>query len=309
MHAFHAEASCHLGVTRTLKMLERFYWWVGMDVCTAKWWVRRCLRCQARKTSCQTIRWPTLSVPLPNSPGIPVSVDYFGPLPTTARGNAYILLFTDRFSRRADMFAVTAAEFTAEGTANILVNRFIPLWGCLSTLLSDNGLQFYAQLARAVYKILGVHKLTTSAYHPSGNGGVELENHIMAQMLAMVCNEHQTDWDTHLPHVEYAYNNSVNAATGLAPNEVHIGRLPRLTLAVFDRSHGGAHHSLDRDHLAYCDLARERQQRAYELVHEQHALTVARINGRNSTLSDALLGRPQYVAGGWVGVYNTAATT
>ena len=59
MHACHAEASCHLGVTRTLKMLERFYWWVGMEVCT-KWWVRRCLKCRARKTSRQTIRWPTL---------------------------------------------------------------------------------------------------------------------------------------------------------------------------------------------------------------------------------------------------------
>ena len=271
-----------------------------MEVCT-KWWVRRCLKCQARKTSRQTIRWPTLSVPLPNSPGISISVDYFGPLPTTVRGNSYILLFTDRFSRRADMFAVTAAEFTAEGTANILVNRFIPLWGCPSTLLSDNGLQFCAQLVLAVYKLLGVHKLTTSAYHPSGNGGVERVNHTMARMLAMVCNEHQNDWDAHLPHVEYAYNNSVNAATGLAPNEVHIGRLPRLPLAVFDRSHGGAHQSLDRDHLAYCDLARERQQRAYELVREQHALTVARINGRNSTLSDALLSRPRYVAGAGYG--------
>ena len=34
MHACHADASCHLGVTRTLKMLERFYGWVGMEVCT-----------------------------------------------------------------------------------------------------------------------------------------------------------------------------------------------------------------------------------------------------------------------------------
>ena len=34
MHACHADASCHLGVMRTLKMLERFYWWVGMEVCT-----------------------------------------------------------------------------------------------------------------------------------------------------------------------------------------------------------------------------------------------------------------------------------
>ena len=193
MHACHAENSCHLGVTRTLKMVERFYWWVGMEVCT-KWWVRRCLKCQARKTSRQTIRWPTLSIPLPNSPGISVSVDYFGTLPTTARGNDYIPLFTDRFSRRADMFAVTAAEFTAEGTANILVNRFIPLWGCPSTLLSDSDLQLCAQLATAVYKLLGVHKLTTSTYHPSGNGGVERVNHTMTQMLAMVCNEHENDW-------------------------------------------------------------------------------------------------------------------
>ena len=89
MHACHADASCHLGVMRTLKMLERFYWWVGMEAFT-KWWVRRCLKCQARKTSRQTVRWPVLPIPLPNSPGVAVSVDYFGPLPITARGNSYI---------------------------------------------------------------------------------------------------------------------------------------------------------------------------------------------------------------------------
>ena len=307
MHACHADASCHLGVTRTLKVLERFYWWIGMEVCTKQWWVRRCLKCQARKTSRQTIRWPTLSIPLPNGPGISASVHYFGPLPITARGNSFILLFTDRFSRRADMFGVTAAEFTAEGTANILLNRFIPLWGCPSTLLSDNGLQVCARLATVVYKLMVIHKLTTSAYHPSGKGGVGRVNHTMAQMLAMVCNEHQNDWDAHFPRVEYAYNKSVSATTGLAPNEVHIGRLPCLPLTVFDRSYGGGHQSLDRNHLAYYDLARE-QQHAYELVREQHALTVARINERNSTLSDALLRRPKYVADGWVWIHNTAAT-
>ena len=307
MHACHADVSCHVGVTRTLKMLERFNWWVGMEACT-KWRVRRCLKCQAQKTSRQTIRWPTLSIPLPNSPGISVGVDYFGPLPITARGNSYILLFTDRFSRRADMFAAIAAEFTAEGTANILVNRFIPLWGCPSTLLSDNGLQVCAQLATAVYKLLGIHKLTTSAYYPSGNGGVERVNHTIGTNSNHGLQRTQSDWDTHLPHVEHAYNNSNSAATGLAPNEVHIGRLPRLPLAIFDRSYGGAHHGVDRDHLAYCELARERQQRTYEFVREQHALTVARVNGRNSTLSGALLRHPKYLAGGCVWVFNTATT-
>ena len=109
------------------------------------------------------------------------------------RGNTYILLFTDRFSRRADMFPVTAAEFTAEGTANILVNQYIPLWGFPRTILSDNSLQFCSKLLQAVYQPLGVRTLATSSYHPNCNGGVERVNHTMAQMLAMVVNERQDD--------------------------------------------------------------------------------------------------------------------
>ena len=38
MQACHSTASCHLGTTRTLRMLERFYWWIGMNVCT-RWWL------------------------------------------------------------------------------------------------------------------------------------------------------------------------------------------------------------------------------------------------------------------------------
>ena len=169
----------------TLQMLERFYWWIGMEACT-KWWVRRCLKCQARKTSRQTVRWPVLPIPLPNSSGVAVSVDYFGPLPITARGNSYILLFTENFN---------------------------PLRGCASILLFDNGRQFCARLATAVYNLLGIDKLTMSAYHSSG-GGVERVNHTMAQILAIVCNEHQN-------------TPPFSAAMDLAPNEVHIGRPPR----------------------------------------------------------------------------------
>lgn len=39
-----------------------------------------------------------------------------------ARENSYILLFMDHFGCRADMFTVTTANFTVEGTANILAN-------------------------------------------------------------------------------------------------------------------------------------------------------------------------------------------
>ena len=151
------------------------------------------------------------------------------------------MLITDRFSRRADIFPATATEFTAEDTANILVNKYIPLWGCPRTILSDNGLQVFSKLSQAVYQLLGVRNLATSSYNPNGNGGVEWVNCTMAQMLAMVINERQDGWDLQLPHVEFAYNNSVSAATGLAPNEVHKGRLPHLPLTVFERTGVAGH--------------------------------------------------------------------
>ena len=60
----------------------------------------------------------------------------------------------------------------------------------------------------------------------------------MAQMLDMVVNELQNCWDEQLPHIEFAHNNSVSAATGLAPNEIHMGRLPRPPLTIFERTGG-----------------------------------------------------------------------
>lgn len=45
-------------------------------------------------------------------------------------------------------------------------------------------------------------------------------------------------------HVEFAYNNVVSAATGLAPNQVHMGRLPSLLLTVFDNVYAREHQNL-----------------------------------------------------------------
>ena len=201
---------------------------------------------------------PTADCPLAHHRNASAGRSRHRPLPVTPRGNTYILLFIDRFSRRADMLPVTAAEFTAESTTNIPVNQYIPLWGCPRTILSDNGLQFCSNLSQDVDQRLGVRKLATSSYHPNCNGGGERVNHTMEQMLAMVVNERQDDWDLHLHYVEFAYNNSVSAATGLAPNKIHMGRLARLPLTGFDRTGVVGHQCLARDNLAYCDLATDR---------------------------------------------------
>ena len=47
---------------------------------------------------------------------------------------------------------------------------------------------------------------------------------------------------------------------------------------------------------------------AYDIVREHHALTLARMNRRNSALSEALRPVPKFAVGGSAGAYNTAAT-
>ncbi len=253
-----------------------------------------------------------INIPLPSGPGEAISPDYFGPLPLTDNGCKYILLITDRFSRRAAMYAVSAAEYTAEGTADILVNDYIPKWGCPKSMLTDNGRQLCSELSRSVCSMLGIRKLSTSAYHAMGNGGTERVNHTMAQMLSMVVNERQSDWDKQLPHAESAYNNSVSTATGLAPNEVHLGRLLRLPLTVIEtvieRQGATGHQSLPRDQLEYCDLARERQRLAYQLVREHHAISSSRLARVNKKVSDVFHKKPLFEAGSWVWVYNSVLT-
>lgn len=65
------------------------------------------------------------------------------------------------------MLAITVAEPTPEGMANVLINRRIPLWGCPCCILSDNSLQVCSKLSHAVYKLLEVRKLASSAAKPS----------------------------------------------------------------------------------------------------------------------------------------------
>ena len=159
-------------------------------------------------------------------------------------------------------------------------------------------MQFCSKLSQAVYQLLGVHKLAISSYHPDCNRGVERVNHTMAQMVAVVVNDRQDDWSLHLPYEEFAYSNSVSAATALAPNEAHMDRLPRLPLTVFARAGVVGHQSLARDHLAYCDLATDRQKRTNDIARAHHALNVSRVNRRNSALTDALRPAPNFAVGG-----------
>lgn len=212
MDCAHKEA-VHLGERVTLAVLQRMYWWIGMAE-SVRWWCRRCYSCQFRKTPRYTNLWPLASLPLPSRPGQMVSFDYLGPLPKTANDCEYIFLVVDLFSRHAEGYSLQKAENNAMGFVAILVNEYIPRWGCPHTFLSDRGPEFANSVARGVYKMLGSIKKFTSSYHPQTNGMVERLNHTLCQMLAHLVADNQRDWDAMLSHAISAHNNNVSRGTG-----------------------------------------------------------------------------------------------
>ena len=104
------------------------------------------------------------------------------------------------------------------------------------------------------------------------------------------------------------YNNSVHTATGLAPIEIHIGRMPRLPQTIFERRNVGGHQSLDRDIREYHDLLSHRLRLTYDLVREQNQINLAKANSANAMLDAVMHKRPVWKVGEWVWVYNDVQT-
>ena len=87
-----------------------------------------------------------------------------------------------------------------------------------------------------------------------------------------------------LLHAIAAHNNNVSRGTGLAPNEVHIGRYPRLPMTILEGSGVKGHQSKKRYHLDYLGLMRDRQVRAYNLVRQENRLTKAKHQAANNEI-------------------------
>lgn len=77
----------------------------------------------------------------------------------------------------------------------------------------------------------------------------------------------------------------VSAATGLALNTIYPRRLPRRSLAIWDRRSAGGYQCVDREHTFCHDLSKGCLLRASDIVGKQHALTGALVEDHLSWLA------------------------
>jgi len=122
------------------------------------------------------------------------------------------------------------SDQTSPTIAKLLVEQVIARHGVPSGLLSDRGTTFLSNLMLDVYKLMGIEKTNTTAYHPQTDGLVERFNRTLTDMLAKCVENNGKDWDQHLLYILFAYRSSLQHSAGESPFYLLYGRDPRLPI-------------------------------------------------------------------------------
>ncbi|KAJ8952343.1 hypothetical protein NQ318_017237 [Aromia moschata] len=214
----------HFGVTRTLaRVRDRFYWVnCRRDV---EEWCKRCDLCSAKKGPKTRSRGKMVQY-LSGAPFERVAVDILGPLPVTDRGNKYLMVVMDYFSKWPE--AVPLPNQEAETVAEAFIENVIARHGVPLELHSDQGRNFESELWQEVMKIMGIKKTRTTALHPQSNGMVERHNRTICHYLSKFVSENQRDWDKLVPLFLLSYRSSQHESTTYTPSMLTSGREMKL---------------------------------------------------------------------------------
>jgi hypothetical protein len=121
-----------------------------------------------------------------------------------------------------------------------------------------------------VIKLLGIQKLSTTAYRAAANGRVESVHRTLNTLFCKIVSDNQKDWQDHLSMVTAAYNASCHKSTAFSPFYFLFGRKYCTPIDLTLKSpRTGFSTSLD-----YVDQLRKRLQNAYGIVNSRmHTVT------------------------------------
>ena len=213
----------HLGVCRTVyRLLDRVYWTgLRQDVCS---YLASCSDCLAVKSPCPQRalmghvavghRWDR------------VAMDILDMSVTTPKGNRYVLVMVDCFSRWTE--ACPLLNKTALAVSDAFFQLIVCRFGMLAVIHSDQGRKFENHLMPELCLLCGAHKTHTTPYHLVSDGLVKRFN----RTLLMYVGENWDNWDDLLLVVMLAYHSSVHESTGFSPYCLMFGEECTLPMDV-----------------------------------------------------------------------------
>lgn len=261
----------HPGRDKTLELIQRSYWWPSMRA-DVEQFVSRCDSCQRNKALSRKPAGTLNPLPIPVTPWESVGIDFIVGLPRTKQKNDAIIVFIDRLTKMVHL-APTTIEVSATQTADLFVWNVVKLHGMPKDTVTDRGPQFAGNFWKSLLAQLGAKAKLSTAYHPQTDGQTERTNKTVGDMLRNYCDTSQSNWDEHLPLIEFAINNSASSATQQSPFYLNYGYHPRTPAFRIDSDHPTARQTAESlasrlQRAKHClQAARERMKAYYDRKH------------------------------------------
>ncbi|GJR48652.1 putative reverse transcriptase domain-containing protein [Tanacetum coccineum] len=214
--------SVHLGADKMYYDLRDLYWWPGMKRDIAEY-VSRCLTCSKIKAEHQKPSRFLQQPEIPEWKWEKITMDFVTKLPKSSSGHDTIWVIVDRLTKSAHFLPIRE-DYKTEKLAKIYVNEIVARHGVPVSIISDRDGRFTSHLWQAFQKALGTRLDMSTAYHPQTDGQSERTIQTLEDMLRACVMDFGGSWDTHLPLIEFSYNNSYHTSIKCAPFEALYGQ-------------------------------------------------------------------------------------
>lgn len=148
-----------------------------------------------------------------------LNIDFKGPLPTSVRGNKYLLTIIDEYTRFP--FAFPCRDMTSKTVIHCL-NQLFAIFGMPDMIHTDRAADFLAGEIKDYLRGKGIATSKTSRYHPEGNGQVEKLNGTVWKAIQTTLhssNMKLPHWEEILPNALHSIRSLLCTATNMTPHE------------------------------------------------------------------------------------------
>ena len=134
-----------------------------------------------------------------------ISMEYMSGLPSTKRGNDYVFVVVDRFSKMTIM-VTCKKSITTEATTKLFFERIWVHFVIPQTIVSDQDRRFLITFWSSLWSLLDTKLTKSMAFYPQTDGQTEVVNRMIMHILCMYNSKHPHTWDESLPYVQHSYN-------------------------------------------------------------------------------------------------------
>lgn len=205
----------HFGIDKTLQNINNDFWFRHMRP-YVKSYIDACIECAYNKrpsgpTEGRLHISETVPVPFRT-----VHVDHLGPFTKSSRGNVYLLVVSDSFSKYVVLKAV---KTTQSKSVILLFNELTAYFGLPSQIVSDRGTAFTSKLFEGYCDRNNIVHIKNAVRTPRANGQVERVNQVVGRFLRTVTADPRK-WDNDLQDLQWIINSQVNKTNNCCPNDV-----------------------------------------------------------------------------------------